>query len=269
MRPKKRRKALNRGSLIHLGAAHAYTRAKVEEEGGDPDTLYTAEEAIEIMAGQMAATEPSPLVEVEKRTALSVVHAYHRQVAIDLERYRVVDVEKIVWFQVNGVYYTQRLDLLLEDRSNGLLYITDSKSSANPTSNTFSGFAPSLQMQGYRWWGPQLLGERWGGLFVNVLGFENQPDGTLKTTVDRRLIEPAPKLVERFPQTVMDIEAEIAAYAAAMRPFDQYPPASDEVVCVHRYGKCEAFDLCLTGAVKRDPNHPLVIVDVDAFDNAG
>lgn len=265
-RPKKRRKALNRGSLTHLGTAHAYTRAKLEEEGGDPETLYTAEEAIEIKAGQMAATEPPPLIEVEKQTALAVLKAYKRQVALDLDRYRVVEVEKIVWFCVSGVWYTQRLDLLLEDRANGLLYITDHKSSANPTSNTFSGFAPSLQMQGYRWWGPQMFGERWGGLFVNVLGFEKDATtGELKTTVDRRLVEPAPQLVARFPQTIIDVEAEIAAYAAQGRRYDQYPPVSDEVVCVHRYGRCEAFDLCLTGATKRDPNFPLVSLDVDSF----
>ena len=265
MQPKKRRAALNRGSLTHLGAAHAYTRAKTVEEGGDPEQFYTAEEAIGIKAGQLMANEPPPLIEVERNTALSVLKAYERQVALDLDRYRIVEVEKIVWFQVNGVWYTQRLDLLLEDRATGLYYITDHKSSAHPTENTFSGFAPTLQMQGYRWWGPQMFKDRFGGLFVNVLGIEKNADGTQRNTVDRRLIEPAPKLVARFPQTLMDIEREIAFYAAENRPYDLYPPVSDEVVCMHRYGKCEAWDLCLTGQTKRDPNHPLVVVDVESF----
>ena len=45
----------------------------------------------------------------------------------------------------------------------------------------------------------------------------------------------------------MDAEAAIERLIAEGRPYDQWPPASDELICVHRYGRCEAWDPCLWG----------------------
>lgn len=236
-----KKKPLVRGSLAHTGAAHHYARLRARQKGENPHDYYPPDEAIELKAASMMADYPRALVEQQREVARAMLSAYARYEPIEMDTIEILEVEHIVWFQIGPRWYTQRADLVYRDIATGKRLICDHKSSASHNVNTFSGFTPTLQMQGYRWWGPQFLGADYGGVKVNVLGAEPP------YKVERFTLPNAPMLVRRFPQTVMDAEAAIERLIAEGRPYDQWPPASDELVCVHRYGRCEAWDPCLWG----------------------
>ena len=241
---------LVRGSLAHVGQAHTFQRMLEEQQGRDPEVYYKPVDAIEIKAASMLGDYPKHMVEHERDTAIAMTREYAKHVPIQNAKYEILAVEEIVYFYIGGRTYTQRMDLLVRERTTGKKKIRDWKSSSSHNANTLSGFAPSLQMQGYRWWGPQLFGDEWGGVEIGMLKAE--PPYTPEVVQ----LQNAPQLVARFPQTVMDAEKRIEALIAEGRPWDQWPPTSDELVCVHRYGRCEGWDPCLWG--KESPAGGLV-----------
>lgn len=251
-----KRRPFVRGGLAHVGAAHHYMRMMQRQQGKDPDEYYTPAEAIELRAATLLLDHPQQMVDHEKRTALAMLDAYAKYEPVEMDSMEILAVEQVVYFELTHPFtgmkrwYTQRIDLLYREKATAKKIILDHKSTASHNVNTFSGFAPSLQMQGFRWWGPQLFGGEYGGVKVNVLGAEPP------YKVERRSLPGAPMLVRRFPTTVLDAETAIERLIAEGRPYDQWPPASNELVCVHRYGRCEAWEPCLWG--REPPQNGLV-----------
>jgi hypothetical protein len=102
-----------------------------------------------------------------------------------------------------------------------------------------TAYSMSGQIVGHRWLAGMVYGEKFGGYTLNMIQ-------TTSARFERPPLLPAPALVRAFPATVIERERRIADLAA-LAP-DSYPLAVSELICVHRYGTCEAAERCRWGA---------------------
>jgi hypothetical protein len=228
------------GTLIHAALAQHYARIGASQPGGitvddrhftDAGDLATWQDAIE--AGEADADS--------KRRASDAIAAYLDHYRRDA--FRVLHVEGLYSATIadpeRGTSYpfTARVDLVTEG-TDGKVYLWDHKSTVRIEGKHATAYSMSLQITGHRWLAQQAYGARFGGYVLNMIQ-------TTTARFERPAILAAPALVRAFPATVIERERRIADLNAT-EPHD-YPGAQSELICVHRYGTCEAIERCCWG----------------------
>jgi hypothetical protein len=246
---------LIRGSLIHIGMAHYWTRKSLAEMGPmqiqlrdgsivkltHPDEVMPPSEAIEALAMQQPWRASwlrwAPL-------AQDALAAYEVEQVVAQERLKVVGVEIELLCQIHGFDYSQRADLIVEDEF-GKIWIWDHKHTAVLSEDTIDGFSIDGQFLGLFWLGRAFYGERFAGVWANMVDIGRagtKGRGTFK--FQRMPISPAVPLLRQFPDNVKEVREEIERLRASGRDPWQWRKAMNQMTCIHRYGKCEAWDLC-------------------------
>jgi len=224
------RDPLVRGSLLHVGLAHYYARMKAEVEGTNPNRFYEPMDAVE-RAAPLFGADGMRLREI----VIPRVRGYIAHYAV--EQFDIVSVEELVATMVGGYPLTARWDLVVRDRS-GKFWIYDHKGTASIDAKSTSRYDLSLQFLAMQWMGREKWGEFFGGVRVNLVGF--QREGFTRVSP-----APAPWALAHFPQTVQDAEAIIERNA--LRDPWEWPKAFSEQVCMTAYGPCPAVTLCEWG----------------------
>lgn len=255
-----------RGTLVHAGLAQAGARRIAQQQGQDPNAYYTPSEAIDLTA-ERERPKWGSYSDSERATAHAAVAAMVAKIEETPSSIRVLAAEQIWEIDVVGprtgrvFQYTQRLDWVEADAS-GRVWVDDWKTmSGFWKDDTLKGYSASLQTLAFRWNGPRVWPERFGGTRIGFVGTTD--DGSHPRILHRVSVDPAPALVQAFPWTIEQCELEIewAAVegerlrAAGHDPILAYRAASNELVCVHRYGRCGAWDICLWGE-DRPQVHP-------------
>jgi len=240
---------LVKGSLLHIGLAHHYRRRQARQQGEDPNQWYSPEEAIEKLA-DLSAVNCKSHIESElwlthAQPIVQACRAYVRYYLLPDLNWKILDVENELRARVGKErwLFTQRADLIAEDPS-GRVWIWDHKSCYRIASKTLRPHILSGQMLGYQMFGRQIYKERFGGVLVNRV--------KLRTPYqfDRSQVEAAPAALARFSKNIVQIENRIAEYEN--RPFNEWPGAYSDLVCTHKYGQCDAFEVCQWGLPEGD-----------------
>lgn len=233
------RTPLVRGSLGHVALAHLYTAMKLQQEGKRDEVAryYTPRDAIHVAAHKWGgeALELAPLIE-------GAVEGYCDRWASD-RTLRIREVEEVHETIFGGYRYTARFDLVVED-SAGRIWIYDHKFVSKLESKTVLRYTLSGQFLGQAHLGAKAYGARFGGIRLNFVSVEKPHK------YERASPDPAPHLLARFPEIVVDAERGIEALDKENRPFDAWPAVASEQVCVTAYGLCDGFDLCRWGAAR-------------------
>jgi hypothetical protein len=231
---------LVKGSLIHIGLAHLYARAKAAQQKEDYEVFYTPQEALLIAAPSFGHLGEKWL-DLAKKVVANYEDLYTEEA---LRNYKILYVEEVFQITINGRVYTQRPDLVVMDLD-GRVWIWDHKSTYRVSPETIMRYTPSLQFLAYRWWGPMVFGERFGGVIVNGIQV-NEP-----YVVRRGNVAPAPWMVSQFPRLVMEAEEQIARlkseWESGKRGLMEFPKAASESVCMTAYGPCDFMESCLWG----------------------
>jgi RecB family exonuclease len=223
---------LVKGSLVHLGLAQHYAQLREKQQGRDPKLYFDPIEAIDIMV------EAKPHWKDHGELAKRVTEAY--LVKWRNERFKVVAVEELLEAQIEGYRFTGRMDLVVED-SEGKIWIIDHKTTGRLQAQQRKFYSVSGQILGYQTLGKIHFGDRFGGMRLNMI----QHGGDFK--FERFNVDPAPKMMERWPSAVKDAEEGIQKLLDEGRPADKWPIAPSELVCFHRYGPCNYIEQCKWG----------------------
>ena len=223
---------LVKGSLVHLGLAQHYAQLREKQHGRDPKLYFDPIEAIDIMV------EAKPHWKEHGELAKRVTEAY--LVKWRNERFKIVAVEELLEAEIEGYRFTGRMDLVVED-SAGMIWIIDHKTTGRLQAQQRKFYSVSGQILGYQTLGRIHFGERFGGMRLNMI----QHGGDFK--FERFDVDPAPKMMERWPSAVKDAEEGIEKLMKEGRPADKWPIAPSELVCFHRYGPCNYIEQCKWG----------------------
>lgn len=226
---------LVRGSIGHAGLAHLYTRVKCVQEGRSFDEWYSPVEAM-----VRVAAKAGPMGAAMLPVAAQAVQAYVARYSQD--RFRVVGVERFAQIDFHGFPYTARIDLEYEDRA-GLIWICDHKFVSKIEGKVYSRYTLSGQMLGLAHIGARAYGDRFGGVLVNFIGI--RPSGFL-----RKVCDPAPWMLMRFPDVIARAHEQIAAYRAKLAedPSWVIPATPSEHTCWPYNRPCPMFELCRWGS---------------------
>lgn len=247
------------GSLVHVGLAHYYARMREDQTRGNRDRYYDPEMAVTMLAARRGG---GPWYEAADR-ARGIVSNYVRFWAAK-EKYRIHHVEEVFeirypcqngpirwrqrdelgrltdeWVEEAEVRLTARLDLVAED-PRGKMWTWDHKTSGRIDAKHPKFYGVSGQLLNYRWIGGAVWGEKYGGVVLNMV----QTGGDAR--FERPQLDPAPRLLARFPQIVEDAERRIAELEAEDRPVEAWPALASEH-CYHRYGPCSYLEACKWG----------------------
>lgn len=231
------------GSILHAGIAHLHARRAAAQPGGfvlqgqrflDPAQIATPDAA-------MAATQQQLGGDLQR--AQNIFAAYAEQFRVDT--WRLMHVEDCWAFElVPGVPLSFRLDLVYREPKTGKVYIMDHKTASMPKlAPKLLDYGMDLQIVGLRWLGQRLWGADFGGVMLNVIATAPTAAGLYAHA--RGLVEPAPRLVQDFPQTIADIAARIRSMEG--RAAIDWTPAAHELICHHRYGRCASMERCKWG----------------------
>ncbi len=223
---------LVRGSIGHVGLAHLYARLKAVQESSDPDRFYLPTEAMGLVAdsfGELGA-EMLPV-------ATRVVRAYAEH--FGREKWKVVGVEKEEETRFGQYLYTARVDLEYADRA-GKVWFLDHKLVSKLEAKVLNRYTLSGQILGLLHLGSRKHGDRFGGVQLNLLGVN-------PISFIRHVPDPAPWLLERFPEIVVEAEKAISRTEDLLRQNLTVPASPSEFTCYNSYGRCPAFELCRWG----------------------
>ena len=234
------RDALVRGSIGHVGLAHLYARVKALQDGTDPEAFYTPDEAMQLVAPKWG--------EVGMRyldLCREGVEAYSRFYAGDAASLRVVGVEHLVETTVPTRYgprrFTARIDLSVSDQT-GRVRVVDHKWVSDSSESKMQWrYKLSGQFLGLNCFGRMLYGDRFAGVWVNVVGVSGE------FSFKRVPIDPAWNAIRRFPRILADAFERIEELRASGRDPWDWPKAVSERTCITPYGRCEGYDLCANG----------------------
>jgi len=223
---------LVRGSIAHVGLAHLYAKQQAIQQGWDPERYYSPREAMSLVAARFGEVGAAmhPIAE-------SLVRGYAQEYSTD--RFPVVGVERLVETDFLGVRYTARIDLELQDDA-GRVWIYDHKTVAKIESKVLHRYTLSGQFLGLAHLGARLYGSRFGGIRLNLLSVN--PQGYLRVTP-----EPAPWMLQKFPEVVRYAEESINRVRALAKAGEPLPASPSEQTCLTSYGFCPAFELCRWG----------------------
>tara|TARA_R110000737_G_scaffold57417_3_gene82709 strand:+ start:195 stop:938 length:744 start_codon:yes stop_codon:yes gene_type:complete len=224
---------LIRGSLAHIGLAHIYARKQEVDAGRDPNIYYTPMDAI-LKLAEKNGGQWLTLVDL----CCDMVNAHHLNWGDD-NSWKVISVEEELRATLRGKWlYTQRADLIVEDKA-GKVWIVDHKTAFRIASKTLSPHILDGQMLGYQMFGRARFGKDFGGVVINRITTR------APFKFDRSLLEPAPHALSTFVSNICDIEGMIENYKD--RPPMDWPGVFSNMICSHKYGKCDAFEQCQWG----------------------
>jgi len=226
---------LVRGTLGHVALAHLYARLQCVQEGRDPREYLPAHEAIQRVAERFGELGAGQLPIVAR-----AVRAYLERYAADTPRYRVLGVERLLETDFLGYRYTARVDLEFEDAA-GRVWLTDHKFVAKIEGKAFRRYIMSGQFLGLAHLGSREWGSRFGGVLLNLVGC-GDPVGFAREPID-----PAPWMLARFPEIVVQAEERIAELEARIADGLPAPASPSEFTCWTPYGPCPAFEACRWG----------------------
>ena len=242
------REPLTKGSLGHAGLAHVYAREQAVQLKRSPDAYHTPAEAL-----VRTARTIGPQGEEWRPLSEKAIAAYQDFYATD--KFKVLEVEQVHSARIGaelgrvghdgqpGYLFTQRFDLVVEDR-NGRVWVWDHKFVGSIDKRKLLRYSLSGQFLGLERFGRATWGERFGGVKVNLVEWGTDRDKP-EFKFDRVAPKPAPNMLARFTQIIIDAEDRAAA-VARRDPWD-YPKAASEQVCVGPYGQCDAYLLCQWG----------------------
>lgn len=237
---------LTRGTLVHVGLAHYYTRKGAKQKTGvvangvhtkDPDRWHEPLVAVALAAERMHAEGDSFALK-KLPLAQKLVQAYITVMAGSSMDYgiQIVGVEVVTEIKCGpqGVPYTARMDLAV-GTSDGAIQAWDHKILAR-VDRARAQYSFSGQIHGHRAIGHVLWGPKFGGSRLNVLSADPED-----FTVERVMPYAAPALSHRLPDTVAQARSLIALYKQVYAP-GNWPVT---YACVDAHGRrCEGWDLC-------------------------
>lgn len=224
---------LIRGSLVHIGLAHIYARKQEADSGGNPDKYYSPIDAV-LKLAEKNGEAWLDMVD----TCCDMVNAYRLKWGDD-RNWEVISVEEELRAKLRGKWlYTQRADLIVRDQF-GKVWIVDHKTAFRISSKTLTPHILDGQMLGYQMFGRKRFGDSFGGVVINRITTR------APFQFDRATLEPAPHALSRFVGNLCELEETIERYEG--RPPMEWPGAYSNLVCTHKYGKCDAYDKCQWG----------------------
>ncbi len=229
-----RRPPLIKGSLVHIGLAHHYARLQAQQLRADPEQFFTPDEAIQLLAGRYG-DHWGEWIEL----AQSAVAAYQRTYA--RERYRVLQIEEQLRCTIGGHVFTQRVDLVLQDRATGRVSYQDHKTTGRVTKKSVHRYTLSGQFLGLIQFGWALHPNQFSGAQVNLVGL------TTPHKFLRKHPDPAPHALACFPQAIVDAEEDIERLTVSGREAWFWPKRLNEQICNTIYGDCDGHDFCRFG----------------------
>jgi len=227
---------LIRGSLIHLGLAHHYSRMKARQQGTDEDEWMRP-----LTAMREKAYREGYAWEAELDRTISCLKAYLDK--WEGEKIEILEVERLAYTMIGDNAFTGRFDLVYRDRQ-GKVWVCDHKTTGRiqPSQKKFYGI--SGQLAGYAYLGRQIYGDAFAGMMLNMV------QHTAPCKFLRIPLPPAPNLITRFPQIVTDAENRIKSLRESGRSPDNWPMAANELTCYSRYGACPYLEKCRWGDKK-------------------
>ena len=224
---------LIRGSLVHIGLAHIYARKQEIDAGRDPEKYYSPTDAV-----LKLAEKNGPAWEELIDLCCDMVNAYRLKWGDD-RNWEVISVEEELRAKLRAKWlYTQRADLIVRDQF-GKVWIVDHKTAFRITSKTLAPHVLDGQMLGYQMFGRKRFGKDFGGVIINRITTR------APFQFDRSMLEPAPHALSKFASNLCELEATIEEYEG--KPPMEWPGAYSNLVCTHKYGKCDAYDKCQWG----------------------
>jgi hypothetical protein len=230
---------LVRGSIVHAGLAHLYTRQRLVQEGrrDEWDRYYSPREAMERVAEKFepAGIELLPVAE-------RVVAGYVARRAS--ENLRTIAVERLAVTEFCGWRYTARIDWEYEDRA-GKVWIVDHKCVSKLEGKVYNRYTMSGQILGLWHIGAREYGAHFGGVQVNFLGVSPQ-------AYDRVSPEPAPWMLARFPGVVARAHEGIERERERMKRDPEYvlPATPSEYTCFPYNRPCAFYESCRWGRIE-------------------
>lgn len=228
--------ALAIGTLGHVGLAHHYARMQDRQTGHEERWLAPAA-AVRMFARHHGLEDYVP----EMMPALEM---YPRAYAAEEETLEIIAVEKVLSAVIGGRPFTQRADLIVRPRGQDLFAIGDHKWISRITPKWSRQYANDGQFLGYRTLGEETWGPLFGGVFVNVVAYPKQ-------TFHRPRLPDAPSALAQFRDRVKDNDDYwdrlVDEVKVGKRDPWEFPRPMSELVCEHRYGNCEALELCRYG----------------------
>jgi hypothetical protein len=235
--------ALIRGDLMHVALAHHYANLRCAQRG-DADEYMSAEDAV----AHCVANQPSDaLCSAYDRWAHKVISVYHQYCSkYIVPSWTIRDVENVISTkfadpEMDREYaFSSRLDLEVEHQ--GKVYYVDHKTSFAILPKTYNKYTLSGQFLGQQIMGQERHGERFGGIILNLIGWDDRkPVSSFK----RKVLPYAEKSVAMFPETVILAERVIARYKG--REAMDWPGAHVSTACHTTYGPCPFFNQCRMG----------------------
>jgi len=223
---------LVRGSIGHVGLAHLYARLQAVQEGEDPNRFYLPLEAMGLVADSFGDLGLEML-----SVATRVVGAYAKH--FGREKWKIIGVEKEEETHFGQYLYTARVDLEYQDRA-GKIWFLDHKFVSKLEAKVLNRYTLSGQILGLMHLGARKHGDRFGGVQLNLLGVN-------PTSFIRHVPDPAPWLLERFPELVKHAEEAISRTEDLIRQNLIVPASPSEFTCYNSYGRCPAHELCRWG----------------------
>lgn len=244
--------AQNFGSCVHQGQAQAWLKIQSYQQGRDPKDWMEPEEAIRYA---MAEGALGPLDQSEwDRLGFVLDHSLPQ--GLDGHPW-VLAVEQVASWQFGmlnlpghpehgqPLVYEPRQDLVLADAA-GRVYVVDHKTTgASKPGTTSKSYSMSGQFLAARAAGRERFGAHYGGVMLNLIPTRPPWGGAMK------VLDAAPAAERRVQQRMVEAahykaELERATILGQLDPW-AWPAVMDEKVCIHKYGECEALELCRWG----------------------
>jgi len=223
---------LVRGSIGHVGLAHLYARLRAVQTNIDPNLFHLPTEAMGLVADSFGelGDEMLPVA-----TRVLIAYAKH----FSHEKWKILAVEQEEETTFHGYLYTARVDLEYEDRA-GKIWFVDHKVVSKLEAKVLDRYTLSGQILGLSHLGARKHGDRFGGVQLNLLGVN-------PISFIRHVPDPAPWLLERFPDLVKLAEEGISRTEDLLRQKLTVPASPSEFTCYNSYGRCPAHGLCRWG----------------------
>ena len=156
----------------------------------------------------------------------------------DVDRWRVIQAEETIGLRWNGLEYSARLDLLVQNLDDGGFYIVEHKTAKTINADLVEGYQLDLQTLGQVWLARQCLDLKqlppFRGLLVNITSKHVKPQH------QRVLVCPSDAHLRAWERSMNDWTA-LAALMAELG----YPQALGNCTGPSRgYRRCAYFDLC-------------------------
>jgi hypothetical protein len=266
------REALIKGSLVHIGLAHANVELLCEQNGWENDHMpwrdaiaeLALQEDHEIGHGEAwqqwvelaTGTVADYLAQREAPTVIAVEHRVEMWIdadgslvdpPVDAEKRSAMATDPKLALMGPPYLHTSRIDLLERDRY-GRYWVTDYKTCYVIDARKRDGFALSGQILGLTLWGAKTYGRDFGGSALQMLRLIKKRD-----RFPRVIPSPAPWALKEWGKSVVESEERLARLLAK-DPRHWPKTFSEQGPCMDRYGPCSYRDYCLTG--KKPTIHP-------------